>query len=246
VLALSQLGAPFVANAVAGNFLQAGATNEALITPAGYAFSIWGIITVLCTLTAAAIVLNGLNSWWETAVLVDACVVFIGFSVWLVVAARGWLWVSVAVFAAMLSALIAIMRPLVRRRHDLRCRPWLPTLATATFGLYAGWSSVAVFANVAAALITSGAPASTAWWQFVLLVSAALVTIWLTTMLRGTPGFVAGALWALAAIAAGAAERDSRLLSVTATVAAVVVFGVAVVAFRRAGTRQRLLRKYFL
>ncbi|MGZ5365846.1 MAG: hypothetical protein ACXWD5_17340, partial [Mycobacterium sp.] len=65
VLALTQLAAPLIANALAGNFLKSGATNQALITPAGYAFSLWG------------------------------------FSVWLLVAAQDWLWVSVAVFAVM-------------------------------------------------------------------------------------------------------------------------------------------------
>ena len=44
VLALTQLGAPFVADTMAGDFLESGPTNEAAITPSGYAFGIWALI----------------------------------------------------------------------------------------------------------------------------------------------------------------------------------------------------------
>lgn len=233
ILALTQLAAPVVANALAGNFLQDGATNEALITPAGYAFSLWGVITLLSAVTMVAVLRFGLGSWWETAVLVDASVVFLGFSVWLLVAGQEWYWVSVAVFAVMASGLVHIMRLLVRRRHDLNCPPWLATSATLAFGLYLGWSSVAVFANVAAALISAGAAPTTVWWQLVVLISATVVAIGVTTMLYGTPGYVAGVLWALVAIAIGASQRGSAPLAATAIAAVVAVVGAAVLALRR-------------
>lgn len=233
VLALSQLAAPFVTQAVAGDFLTSGATNEALITPAGYAFSLWGLITVLSAATMLAVLRFGLGSWWETSVLVDASVVFVGFSGWLLVAAQGWLWVSVVVFAVMVAALSHIMRLLVRRSHDLTCERWLAVLATATFGLYLGWSSVAVFANVTAALIDSGVSPAVVWWQLVVLVAATVFAIGLTTMLRGTPGYVVGVLWALVAICIGAAQRASAVLSTTAAVAALLVVVASLSALRR-------------
>jgi hypothetical protein len=233
ILALTQLAAPVIANALAGDFLQDGATNEALITPAGYAFGLWGVITLLCAVTTIAVLRFGLGSWWETAALVDASVVFVGFSVWLLVAAQEWYWVSVVVFAVMASGLIHIMRLLVRRRHDLNCPPWLATLATVTFGLYLGWSSIAVFANVAAALISAGALATTLWWQLAVLITATVVAVGVTNMLFGTPGYVAGVLWALVAIAVGASQRGSAPLSATAIAATVAVLGAAVLALRR-------------
>jgi uncharacterized membrane protein YhaH (DUF805 family) len=233
ILALTQLAAPLVANALAGNFLRDGATNAALITPAGYAFSLWGLITLLCAATMVAVLRFGLGSWWETAALVDASVVFVGFSVWLLVAAQDWYWVSVVVFVVMVSGLIHVMRLLVRRRHDLNCPTWLATLATLTFGLYLGWSSIAVFANVAAALISFGASPATVWWQLAVLICAVVFAIGLTNMLNGTPGYVAGVLWALVAIAIGASQRGSAGLSVTAIAAAVAVLGSAALALRR-------------
>lgn len=237
LLALTQLAAPLIANALAGNFLESGATNEALITPAGYAFSLWGLITVLSAATALAILRFGLGAWWETSALIDASVVFVGFSVWLMVAAQDWLWVSVAVFAVMVSALIHIMRLLVRRRHDLNCPSWLAVLATVTFGLYLGWSSIAVFANIAAALIDSGVSASAVGWQFVVLAAASVCALALTTMLRGTPGYAVGVVWALVAIAIGANERGSALLSTTAVVATALMVVATVAAMRRRRVR---------
>lgn len=227
VLAVSQLIAPLVVRALAGDFLRSGATNEALITPAGYAFSLWGVITLLCAVTALAVWRYGLGSSWETSLLIDASVVFVGFSVWLAVAAQNWLWVTVVVFAVMVGALVHIMLLLVRHRDDLSCPPWLTTLATVTFGLYLGWSSIAAFANVAAALIDSGVSAEAVPWQFVVLVAAAGFAVLLLVTLRGTPGYAAGALWALVAITVGAAQRDSVVLAVTAAAAAVVVLAAA-------------------
>lgn len=213
-LALTQLAALFVARSVTGDVLVS-------------------VITVLSAATMLVVLRYGLGSWWERSVLVDASVVFVGFSVWVLAAAQGWLWLSVVVFAVMVAALSHIMRLLVRRSHDLTCQRWLAVLATVTFGLYLGWSSIAVFANVTAALIDAGAPAAVVWWQLVVLVAAAAFAIALATLLRGTPGYVVGVLWALVAIAIGAAQRDSTVLSTTAVAAAVLVGAAAVTAMRR-------------
>ena len=92
-----------------------------------------------------------------------------------------------------------------------------------------------MFANVAAALVYSGVSASGVWWQFVVLMAAGVSAVVLTMMLRGTPGYVAGVLWALLAIAIGTAQRGSVMLSATAVIAAVCVAAAAAVALRRRG-----------
>lgn len=229
-LALSQLAAPAVSKAIAGDFLAAGATNRAASTPAGYAFGLWGVITILSALTVAAVVRYGLGAWWESGVLVDACIVFIGFSTWLIIAAQDWLWTSVFVFAVMVNALVHIMRKLVRHRADLTCPRWVAVLATVSFGLYLGWSSIAVFANITAALINNGWDADGVMFQSAILVAATASAVVLTLMLRGTPGYVAGVLWALVAITVGAAGRGSPVLAGVAAIGATVVAVVAMVA----------------
>ncbi len=216
------MAAPIIAR-VFGDFLSSGATNEALITPAGYAFAIWGLITVSCAVTCVAVLRVGLGAPWETRVLIDASVVFVGYSAWLIIAAQDWLWATVGVFAIMVVALIDIMRLLVRHADDLTCPTWLRRLATLTFGLYLGWGSVAVFANVAAALIYSGWSATGTGWQATVLVAATGAAVLLTAFLRGTAGYAAAVLWALVAVAIGAASRGSAVLTVASAAAAVVI-----------------------
>ena len=63
--ALSQLLAPVVADQTTSNFLAEGATNKAAITPAGYAFTIWGLLCVLCALTAGAVLRFGLGVTYD-------------------------------------------------------------------------------------------------------------------------------------------------------------------------------------
>ena len=94
-----------------------------------------------------------------------------------------------------------------------------------------------MFANVAAALINNGVSASTVGWQFVVLVVAGVSRSWLTRLFRGTPGYVAGVVWALVAIAIGAADRGSTFLSTTAVVATVLVVIATVAAIQRRRVR---------
>ncbi len=238
VLALIQLIAPVAARTFASDFLDTGSTSaQALITPAGYAFSVWLLICVLSAVTAGAVVRYGLGSWWESSVLIDACIVFVGFSAWLVVAGQDWQWVSVVVLATMVGALVQIVRRLVRHRSEPTCPAWVATLATVTFGLYLGWSSIAFFANVSAALIYSGWSATAVAWQFVIVVLAALASVGLTIMLRATPGYVGGVLWAFVAIAIGSAQRGSTVLSVTAMIGTAVVIATAVATWGRLNRR---------
>ena len=232
VLALSQLAAPPVIDRVFGNFLSSGATNEALITPAGWAFSLWGVITLLSAVTSVAVLRVGLGAPWETRMLVGASVTFTGFSTWLIIAAQDWLWLTVVVFAIMVAALIDVMRLLVRHAEDLTCPAWLRRLATLTFGLYLGWSSVAVFVNVAAALIHSGVSPTETTWQAGVLAAATAAAVGLTVALRGTPGYVAAAAWALIAAAIGAAHRGSSVLAGASAAATILIAVVAVVAYR--------------
>lgn len=180
----------------------------------------------------------GLGAPWETRALMGASVAFAGFSIWLIVAAQDWLWLTVVVFAVMVAALIDVMRLLVRHAEELTCPIWLRRLATLTFGLYLGWSSVAVFVNVAAALIQSGVSANGTAWQAAVLVAATAAAVALTVALHATPGYVAAVVWALVAAAIGAAGRESPLLATASAVAAGLVVCTAIgFVVRRHGAR---------
>ncbi|MDQ3885772.1 MAG: hypothetical protein M3308_01830 [Actinomycetota bacterium] len=230
VLAVAQAAGPAVANAVAPNFLETGATNEATITPAGYAFSIWGVICTLSLLSAVALVRHGLGTARERRVLIDLGVVFLGFNVWLWAAAQNWLWITVVVFATMFGLLIDTLRLLTARAHETSCPQWVRLLLTVTVGLYTGWTSVAVFVNVAAALINLGWSPAGSWgtvWQMILLVLATATALALTRLFHATPGYVAAVLWALIAAAISASGRDGTVLAAAAIIATVLVITAA-------------------
>jgi hypothetical protein len=241
LVALSQLVTPPIIMRVYGEFLSTGATNDAVITPARYAFSIWGLITLLCAITFVAVVRVRLGAPWEGRLLVDASVVFVGFTAWLLIAAQDWTWLSVAVLAAMVTALVDAVQLLVRHADDVTAPTWQRILTTTTFGLYLGWSSVAIFINVAAALVDSGLSSTETTWQAIVLVAAAVAAIALTCFLRATPGYVAGTLWGLVAAAIGASERDAAtLFALSAAAAAAVVVTAALVTWRGRADRAPL------
>lgn len=227
-LSASQLVTPPIIMSVYGDFLSARATSDAVITPAGYAFSIWGLITLLCTVSFVAVARKGLNAPWETRLLVEVSVVFAGYTTWLLVAAQDWLWLSVVVFAVMVVLLIDVMRLLVRHADQLTTPTWLQRLTTTSLGLYLGWSSIAVCVNVAAALIDGGWSPTEYAWQAVVLVAAAVVGLALTVFLGAEVGYVAAVLWAFVAAAVGAAQNDAVPLSVAAATASALVLVTAV------------------
>jgi len=83
-VALSQLAAPTIADALAAAFLSSGATNKPTITPVRVCLQHPGLMCVLCVVTAAAMVRFGPGAARETRALVEASLAFIGCSAWLV------------------------------------------------------------------------------------------------------------------------------------------------------------------
>ncbi len=172
-----------------------------------------------------------LGTHWERRALGDLAVVFVGFSAWLYAAGQNWIWITVIVFVVMFAALVDVVRLLVRDAAELRCPRWVAVLVTTTFGLYLGWTSVAVFVNLAAALVSGGWPNAGHLgiaWQLVLLMAAGGTAVVLTRLLHASAGYVAGVLWALVAAAIGAAGRGAPVLAVAAVLASVVVVCAAV------------------
>ena len=230
-LAAAQAAAPLIAGALAPEFLRGDPGKEATVTPAAYAFAIWGLICLLSLASAVVMLRFPLGTHWERRALGDLAVVFVGFSAWLYVAAQNWIWVTVVVFAVMFAALVDVVRLLVREAAELRCPRWVAVLVTTTFGLYLGWTSVAVFVNLAAALVSGGWPNAGHLgiaWQLVLLVAAGGTAVVLARRLHASAGYVAGVLWALVAAAICAAGRGAPVLAVAAALASVVVVGAAI------------------
>jgi hypothetical protein len=221
--------------------LESSDDPDPVITPAGYAFAIWGAITGLSLVYAVD---QALPSRRRARILDDIApslaVVFTLFWVWLLAANAGLIWLTVAIFLAMLAALARALAAVLDAAIELP-RP-TRILATTMLGLYAGWATVAVWANLAAALTSSGVDANAVGWQAVVLVAAAGAGIAGTVRLGSAPAYPAAIIWALVAVAVGAADRGYGVLSAIAAVAAVaevVVASVVLVRSRRTDVRRR-------
>lgn len=214
-----------------------------LIAPQGPAFSIWSIIyaglagyVVWQWLPASA------TSAWAAVTRLPAAASLALNGMWLFVVQLDWVWVSVVVILALLASLIALYRRL--REPSQPSTTASKVLVEGTFGLYLGWVCVAVCANIALALVGSGAPSTgtvaavstVAVLSVVVAIAAVLFTVPAPAVARAAAA--AAIVWGLAWIAAGRLTGDpqSALVGWWAVTAAVVVAG-AWVALRRGTPR---------
>lgn len=178
---------------------------ENLFTPAGYAFSIWGIIYLLLL---AFVIFQGRSlfkkvidegvvekmGWW----FIISCA---ANSLWLFAWLHELLLLAAGIMIILLFALIKITlrtgAQLVNQSFKIKLFVWLP------FSMYLGWISVALIANIAALLTKwswDGFGLSEVFWTVALICIAGIVNIWVTSK-RNMPVFSLVGIWALIAIA---------------------------------------------
>lgn len=172
-----------------------------LIEPAGYAFTIWGLIyagTIAYGIYQALPSqrdnpLFGRIGWFTAGA-------FLGTVAWLFAARAGMIWLAFLVIAAMLGLLVPAYRAILAARPGFSA--WQRAIVLYPFGLFAGWLSVATVANLAAALKYGG------WMSgnveltvtIVLITLAGAVGSVVAFMSRGELGYTAAVVWALVAI----------------------------------------------
>lgn len=147
IAGLSQLASPFVTKFRGGsNF------NQLLITPAGYTFAIWGVITTLC-FSHALIHLFSKNSYktWFYGAL---SAVYILFTVWLMVAERSMLWLTLLVFIFMILFLQKVFSEVLHMKNGIHF--WEGKLLRTSVGMYLGWSTVAIVLNIGVVVFSGG------------------------------------------------------------------------------------------
>ena len=189
--------------------------NNQIITPAGYAFSIWGVIYfgLAIFVLLPFIPLRWLrdNELWaslHSAKVPQAVILTNALNAsWIVVFSFGArskaaLWLSAVLLLCLVATLMIILE---------RARAWLVVRKTfvhvialdATFSLYAGWCTVASIVNVTVALASTGwtgHPWTPVGWTLFLLVAATVISL-AQTWKRGDGVFGLAVAWALIAIA---------------------------------------------
>lgn len=152
-----------------------------LFVPAGYAFSIWGLIYILLLmfviLQARGLFVKGGEppayvsriGWW----FVVSCLANAG---WLLAWHHLLIPLSLALMLLLLGALLVIYL-----RLNSGQQPAAPLLVRLPFSVYLGWITVATVANVAALLVSinwNGFGISEVTWTVIVLIVATLITLW--------------------------------------------------------------------
>lgn len=192
--------------AIAGETMATiSAKYENLFTPAGYAFSIWGVIYLflLGFVVFQARDLFGKKNkenaslqvgWW----FVISCIANV---FWIFAWLNEYLLGSVVI---MLVLLFSLIRIILNTRMELDDEPlrviafiWWP------FCFYSGWISVALIANVAAYLTSlnwNGFGISEVTWTIIMIIAAGIINL-VITWTRNMREFALVGAWALVAIA---------------------------------------------
>lgn len=206
------------------------------ITPAGYAFSIWGLIFLGLLIYAVWQLLPGQQSNpLPDAVAKPLTLANLATGLWVVLFSFELIIPSVAAMAVILMALMLVYghaRPLVLAKEA-------PFWVSMPFAVYLGWISVAAAINFTIGLQHMGwqaSPELSVWLAYVLIGVVAVVALLITAGYQDW-AFSLTVSWALVGIW-GARLRDEPTLAWMTLAVAVAVALIGFVAARQGGKRQ--------
>lgn len=204
----------------------ADGSDDLLITPAGWTFSIWGLIYLLAIVHAVVAIVRN-DGVGDRRFVIDLIALYVGAAVWIAASATGSSALTMVVLVVMAWFAIDAAR---RASSAGPSEPgWTRTLARATSGIYAGWVSAAMFLNVGTAAIDLGiGDADSHLWQVVLLAVAAAFALMLNATVLHSPWFAGAVAWALIGVIA-AVSAVSSAATIVAAVALVLVIAEAAV-----------------
>lgn len=189
-------------------------------TPAGYAFSIWGLI-YLGLLGFVIFTGRSLFSqrqpdpylekigWW----FVLSCVANV---LWIITWLYDYTGISVLVMMLLLGCLLKII---VNTRMELDYHPLRRYLFIFwPFAIYAGWVSIALIANIAAWLTKinwNGWGMSEVMWTVIFVVIAGLINVYMI-LRRNLREYAAAGIWGLVAVAVANTQDGGSTAIITA------------------------------
>jgi hypothetical protein len=201
--------------------------NRSPVTPAGYAFAIWGLIYLASLVLAAYQVRRDQRGraehrrtgWWLAGA-------FAASAVWVPVFSTRTLWLSQVIILVLVACLAVAARRLSHSEPAPGPTERLALRLPVT--LYLGWATLASVAGFGATFRSLGMAERGGWSTTVsllLVLAAAIASVVAVGRLTATAGFAFTACWALLAIAAA---TSSTLVGVAAVVALLLVLTVLV------------------
>jgi len=204
---------------------------KVFFVPAGYVFSIWGLIYLGFVAYAVYQVLPAqrenarlerIGYLFAVSCLANIAWIFL----WHYEVFVG----TIVAMLALLGLLIAIyLRLGIGRAQVSRAERWLVHLP---FSIYLGWITVATIANVTSLLDYlgwGGWGIAGAWWAVIMLVAATAITA-LMSLTRGDAAYVLVVIWAFVGIAVK--HADTAVVSIPAALLVVVLAAVMAVGAR--------------
>ncbi len=229
--AIAEVVAPVVTINGPGSSPGAGSGPELLITPVGWAFSIWGVIYTLAIAQSVAVLVRGAHAV-PRRLQVDLTVLYLGGAVWIVLAGLDS---SLATAGALLVMFVAAIDAVLTTARSTFEPGWFSVLTRASVGLYAGWVTAAFFLNVSTAMVEAWlVEADEVPWQLVVLAVAAVVLVAVLVRTGGIVAYAAAGTWAMVGIAVtGNADGTTGVLVAALVAAAVIVVVTAALVARR-------------
>jgi hypothetical protein len=230
----------FLSNALPINGKTAEEISDALpsyFTPAGYTFSIWGLI-YLALLGFA--VYQALPAKRERPFQKQIGWLFVASSVFNIAWLFSWHYGVYALSVVMMVGLLATLIAIYLRLNIGRPNPSLPAaeklLVQAPFSLYLGWITVATIANIASFLVYldwDGFGIAGPTWSAI-MISVAVVVAGVLLVNRRNLAYAGVLVWALFGIRT--AFINEWLIANAALIAAVLIIVLALTGYYR--TRQ--------
>lgn len=196
-----------------------------LFTPAGYAFSIWGLIYLfLIGFVIYSFVI--LKREKESRIIAQVGSLFLMTCVlnclWILAWLYGFTAISVLLMIALLVTLLKIV---LRTKMELTNPPFrIVALVWWPFSLYSGWISVALIANIAAYLTKigwNGFGISDTIWTIIMILIAGIIYMFMTWK-RNMREFALVGVWALIAVAVANLE-NSEIIYWVAVITAISI-----------------------
>ena len=220
----------FLANYLPLNGITTGEVSDQfpiLFVPAGYVFSIWGLIYLaLIAFAVYSVTPKGLADQKIDAVAGFFFAANMFNAAWIFL----WHYMQFALtLIPILGLLISLIAIYLKLRIGIEKRSIAQTLLVhVPFGIYLGWATVAVVANVAQVLFKlgwRGEPLSAPVWTVIMLGAASLLGL-LMIFLRREVAYPLVLVWAFIGI--WVKHGETPLVAITALVLAIVLGVVAV------------------